>query len=280
MKPGEPFLKPGPGCRATQVSGLRGGHAFAGIDQVIEEVPVALEFNGISHAVMLATPRDLEDFALGFALAEGILDTPADLYDIEIDTAAAGITLRLEIAAARFARLKQYRRNLAGRTGCGLCGTESLAQALRPVARVAHDFKVDATAISHGLTQMRAAQVLQQATGAVHAAAWCGPQGELLLLREDVGRHNALDKLVGALARAGTPTDGGIALVTSRASYEMVQKAAAAGIGILAAISAPTALAIETAQAANLALAGFARERDIVLYAHPERVRCNLQGSL
>lgn len=284
MKPGEAFLDAGPGARDAQVTGLRGGQPFAGLDRVVEEVPVALEFNGISHAVMLATPRDLEDFALGFALSEGILDKRADLHDIEIDTAEAGITLRLEIASSCFARLKQYRRNLAGRTGCGLCGTESLAQALRPVKRVEHGFTVDAAAVSHGLTAMRAAQVLQQATGAVHAAAWCDADGTLQLLREDVGRHNALDKLAGAIARANAPhagadararvrTDHGFALVTSRASYEMVQKAAVAGMGILAAISAPTALAIDTAQAANLALIGFARERDMVIYAHPERVR-------
>jgi FdhD protein len=275
MKPGEAFLEAGTGSRAAQVSGLRGGRVYTGVDRVIEEVPVALEFNGVSHAVMLATPRDLEDFALGFALSEGIVDKPADLFEVDVDEAPAGITVRLRIAAGCFARLKQYRRNLAGRTGCGLCGTESLAQALRPVARVTHDCRVAASAISRGLEQIRASQMLQRATGAVHAAAWCDTAGELLLLREDVGRHNALDKLAGALARAGARTDAGFALVTSRASYEMVHKAAAAGIGILAAISAPTALAIETARAANLALLGFARERDMVIYAHPERVQCN-----
>jgi len=277
MKPGEPFLKPvadpGPGTRAVRVSGLRGGEAFDGTDQVIEEVPVALEFNGISHAVMLATPRDLEDFALGFALSEGILDKRADLHDIEPVEEKGGITLRLEIASSCFARLKQYRRSMAGRTGCGLCGTESLEQAVRPVARVEHGFSVEARAISRGLEAMRAGQVLQQATGAVHAAAWCDAEGKVRLLREDVGRHNALDKLVGALAYAGASTDQGFALVTSRASYEMVQKVASAGIGILAAISAPTALAIATARAANLALAGFARDHDMVIYAHPERLR-------
>ena len=277
MKPGAPFLAPvaavEPGSRTVAVSGLRGSQAFAGLDRVAEEVPVALEFNGISHAVMLATPRDLEDFALGFSLAEGILDKRADLYDVEIEEAPEGITLRLEIAAACFARLKLYRRNLAGRTGCGLCGTASLAQALRPVPRVAHGFSVEAAAISRGLQAMRGAQVLQQATGGVHAAAWCNAEGVVEFLREDVGRHNALDKLVGTLARAAVATDAGFALVTSRASYEMVQKAAMAGIGVLAAISAPTALAIASADAANLALAGFAREQDMVLYAHPERVR-------
>ncbi|HEY4372477.1 MAG TPA: formate dehydrogenase accessory sulfurtransferase FdhD [Burkholderiales bacterium] len=281
MKPGEPFLDPvadpGAGARTVEVTALRGGRVVATSDRVIEEVPVALEFNGISHAVMLATPRDLEDFALGFALSEGILSKASELYDVEVVESGEGITLQLEIAAASFTRLKGYRRSMAGRTGCGLCGTESLSQALRPVARVGHGFTTDPAAISGGLAQMRAAQVLQQATGAAHAAAWCDAAGKLQLLREDVGRHNALDKLAGALARAGIDTSAGFAAVTSRASYEMVQKTAAAGIGVLAAISAPTQLAIKTADAANLALIGFARDEDMVIYARPERLRLPAQ---
>ena len=273
MKPEELPSQLGQGCSEVATSGLRAGKQFSGIDRVAEEVPVAMEFNGISHAVMLATPCDLEDFALGFALSEGIVATAADLYGIEVVESAEGITLRQEISSECFGQLKQYRRNLAGRTGCGLCGTESLAHALRPVQRVAHDFHIDAAAISRGLEAMRTAQVLHQATGAVHAAAWCDATGEIRMLREDVGRHNALDKLVGALARNGVHTDSGFALVTSRASYEMVQKAAVAGMAILVAISAPTALAINIALAANLALVGFARDNDIAVYAHPERVR-------
>jgi FdhD protein len=260
------------GSRKVETIGLRGGQRFAGTDRVAEEVPVAMEFNGISHAVMLATPCDLEDFALGFALSEGIITCPADLYSIELVESEQGLTMRQEISAECFARLKQYRRNLAGRTGCGLCGTESLNQALRSVRRVDHDFHIDAVAIGHALQLIRAPQLLHQATGAVHAAAWCDAAGEISMLREDVGRHNALDKLVGALARNGVATDKGFALVTSRASYEMVQKAATAGMAILVAISAPTALAIDVALAANIALVGFARERDIVVYAHPERI--------
>ena len=263
------------GCSEVATSGLRAGKQFSGIDRVAEEVPVAMEFNGISHAVMLATPCDLEDFALGFALSEGIVATAAELYGVEVVESEEGVTLRQEISGASFARLKQYRRNLAGRTGCGLCGTESLAQAVRPVERVGHDFQIDAGAIGRGLEAIRTAQLLHQATGAVHAAAWCDATGAICVLREDVGRHNALDKLVGAMARARMATDSGFALVTSRASYEMVQKTAAAGMAILVAISAPTALAINTALAANVALVGFARERDIVVYAHPERVRFN-----
>ena len=260
------------GSRKVETSGLRGGQRFAGTDRVAEEVPVAMEFNGISHAVMLATPCDLEDFALGFALSEGIITSPADLYSIELVESEQGLTVRQEISAECFARLKQYRRNLAGRTGCGLCGTESLNQALRAVQRVSNDFHIDAAAIGHALQLIRAPQLLHQVTGAVHAAAWCDAAGEISMLREDVGRHNSLDKLVGALARNGVATDKGFALVTSRASYEMVQKAATAGMAILVAISAPTALAIDVALAANIALVGFARERDIVVYAHPERI--------
>jgi FdhD protein len=279
MNAAEDFFAEPEGTRGVAVEGCRGGRAFAAQETVAVEAPVALEFNGVSHAVMLATPRDLHDFGLGFSLSEGILDSVADLLDIEIaierekPESAGGITLGMRISGGCFARLKEYRRTLAGRTGCGLCGTESLSQALRPVAPVTHAFSVEAEAVSRGLAAMRALQPLHQATGAVHAAAWCDAQGEVLMLREDVGRHNALDKLVGALARAGMRTDNGFALVTSRASFEMVQKSAQAGMAVLAAISAPTSLAIDTAKAANVALIGFARERDLSVYSHPERVR-------
>jgi FdhD protein len=279
MKPEALPSQPGEGCREVATRGRRAGKVFNGVDRVAEEVPVAMEFNGISHAVMLATPCDLEDFALGFALSEGIVASAAELFSIDVVASAEGITLRQAIAGECFARLKQYRRNLAGRTGCGLCGTESLAQAVRPVRRVAHAFRIDAAVIERALQGMRNAQTLHQLTGAVHAAAWCNAEGEVLLLREDVGRHNALDKLVGALAKAAAQTDRGFALVSSRASYEMVQKAATAGIGILVAISAPTALAIEMAQGANVALVGFARDKDIAVYAHPERVGFDASGS-
>ncbi|MDB5805362.1 MAG: formate dehydrogenase family accessory protein FdhD [Betaproteobacteria bacterium] len=281
MKPGDAFfdsmVDPGPGARTVDVTALRDGRVVQSSDRVIEEVPVAFEFNGISHAVMLATPRDLEDFALGFALCEGILTTASELYDIEAVESREGVTLRLEISSASFNRLKGHRRSMAGRTGCGLCGTESLSLAIRPVALVEHGFTVDAAAVSAGLAHIRGAQRLQQATGAVHAAAWCDAQGNLELLREDVGRHNALDKLVGAITRAGVDTAAGFAAITSRASYEMVQKAAVAGVAVLAAISGPTGLAIDAAAAANLALIGFARENDMVIYAHPERLRLSRQ---
>jgi FdhD protein len=268
----------GPGKRAVGVTALRVGRTARISEYVAEEVPVAFEFNGISHAVMLATPRDLEDFALGFALSEGIVAQSSELYDIELVESQEGITLRLEIASACFNRLKEYRRSMAGRTGCGLCGTESLSRAIRPVARVEDALTLDATVISRGLSQLGAAQLLQQVTGAVHAAAWCDTDGNLNLLREDVGRHNALDKLVGAMARGNISGAAGFVAVTSRASYEMVHKTAAAGIAILAAISAPTALAIDTAVVANLGLIGFARGENMVIYTHPERLRLNQES--
>ena len=260
------------GACELPVLGVRGGRPFARQDWVAEEVPVALEFNGISHAVMLATPLDLEDFALGFALSEGILDHADELYAVDEAASEQGITLHLRIASASFARLKARRRSLAGRTGCGLCGTESLAQVVRDVAPVSVAPRCEPGAIGRALAQLPALQTLQQATGAAHAAAWCTAQGEVRWLREDVGRHNALDKLIGALSRHDVAAASGFVIVTSRASFEMVQKTASAGIGLLAAVSAPTALAIHTAQRCRLTLAGFARQQDLVIYNDPWRL--------
>ena len=249
-----------------------------------EEVPVALVYNGISHAVMLATPADLEDFALGFSLSEGIIDSPDDLLDCEttpsdlsVSESLAGVpeqglSLELKVTLRCFMRLKERRRTLAGRTGCGLCGTESLAEAIRPVRREVAPVVVAAAALARAMAEMPAHQALSKATGATHAAAWCGLDGAVRLVREDVGRHNALDKLIGAMALAGVdPADGFIA-VTSRASYEMVYKTASAGVGLLAAVSAPTGLAVRTADAAGLVLAGFVRGDRATIYSHPDRV--------
>ena len=254
-------------------------------DSLAEEVPVALVYNGISHAVMLATPQDLEDFALGFSLSEGIIDSPEDLLDCEttpsdlsVSASLAGVpeqglSLELKVTLRCFMRLKERRRTLAGRTGCGLCGTESLAEAIRPVRREVAPVVVAAVALARAMAEMPAHQTLSQATGATHAAAWCGLDGAVRLVREDVGRHNALDKLIGAMALAEVdPADGFIA-VTSRASYEMVYKTASAGVGLLAAVSAPTGLAVRTAAAAGLVLAGFVRGDRATVYTHPERVR-------
>ena len=243
-------------------------HAALAVEQ-----PVALEYNGIAHAVMLATPRDLEDFALGFTLSEGIVAQVSDVYDVEHLPGSAGHTLRVQIAAGAFAGLKQRRRSLAGRTGCGICGTESLDQVLRPLPPVpAGTVRIAPAALARATQQLGAAQHLQQLTGATHGAAWCDPDGGIRAVREDVGRHNALDKLIGALLRARTPTAEGFALITSRASVEMVQKAATAGIGVLAAVSGPTTLAVETAQRCGLTLVGFARGANFSVYTHRARI--------
>jgi FdhD protein len=252
---------------------LRDGVASEAEECVAEETAVAIEVNGIAHAVMLATPADLDDFALGFLLSEGIIDSRRDLLDVDQAPVESGIALRAEIVQRCLHRLKERRRALAGRTGCGLCGTESIAEAVRPIRRDVARVEVDAAAIARGMQALAAGQALQRATGATHAAAWISLDGELGTVREDVGRHNALDKLIGALARAGFDPAGGFVAVTSRASYEMVHKTASAGIGLLAAISAPTGLAIRMADEAGLVLAGFARGGNATLYSHAARVR-------
>jgi FdhD protein len=277
VKPADAILLP-EGTHATRVTEWRGDRIAAREDWLAEEVPVALVFNGISHAVMLASPADLEDFALGFAFTEGLIESPQELYAVDVLPATAeGITLHLEVSSACAWRLKERRRTLAGRTGCGLCGTDSLTQVRRtlPCAPTVH---VSPDAVARAQRELRMHQALQQLTGATHAAAWCGLDGKVRLAREDIGRHNALDKLIGALLRAGHDTSDGFAVITSRASFEMVQKAAAAGIGALAAVSAPTALAVRTAIALNLALAGFVRGDDGVAYTFPERFGLDPHG--
>jgi len=260
------------GALPVQTLACRSGNLRQAGDWVADEVPVALQYNGISHAVMLATPQDLEDFAYGFSLSEGLIDDEAELHDVEVEPAEHGMVVHIEIASRCEVRLKERRRTLAGRTGCGLCGIESLAQALPRCERRVAPMMLETEALSRALAEMRGRQALQSATGATHAAAWCSPDGAVQLLREDVGRHNALDKLIGALARTRTDATTGFFAVTSRASYEMVQKTVRAGVGVLAAISAPTALAIRSAQAAELCLIGFARGSDWVAYSATERV--------
>lgn len=248
------FEMPVDGARLAPVLRWRDGTRHEVDDWLTEEVPVALEFNGVSHAVMLATPADLEDFALGFGLAEGIFASAADLYGCDVSASVRGITVGMEVSARSFAGLKERRRTLAGRTGCGMCGVESLDQVLRPVPAVPAGAPVHAHAIARAMRGLHARQRLCQATGAVHAAAWCSLDGAVQCLREDVGRHNALDKCIGALLRQGAAADDGFLLVTSRCSYEMVAKAAAFGAAALVSVSAPTSLALQLAQAAGLAL--------------------------
>ena len=262
------------GAQRVDVRVRRAGTVAEAQDWVADEVPVALIFNGISHAVMLATPLDLEDFALGFGLTEGLLASADELYGVDVLPDPAGMRIEMEVSSACFARLKDKRRSMAGRTGCGLCGTESLEQVEPPLAPLAPcDARLSPPAIAAALQAMTAHQALQQRTGATHAAAWCSLDGAISLVREDVGRHNALDKLVGAMVEAGVDPRDGFCCITSRASVEMVRKAVAAGITALVAVSAPTARAVATARRAGLALAGFARRDDLVLYADPDRFR-------
>ncbi len=242
------------------------------VETVAEEVAVALVYNGVGHAVMMATPCDLEDFARGFSLTERLVEKPSEIYDIEVEPAGRGIEVRLEIAAQRMTALQARRRTLAGRTGCGLCGVDSLEAALRPVASVQTASTVSRRAIERAMASLPAQQRLNRDNGATHAAGWADAQGTLLAVREDVGRHNALDKLAGALAKSGQAASGGFVVVTSRYSYEMVQKAAALGASAIAAVSAPTSLAIETAAQANVALAAFVRKGRLTAYAHAERI--------
>ncbi len=252
----------------------RWGHAHAQAetpvqDVLIEETPVALEFNGITYATMLVTPLDLEDFARGFALTEGIVQGFEEIYGIDVEPTADGIVLHVEIASASAHRLRQRKRAMAGRTGCGLCGVESLDQVLRSLDPVPSPPFVSQAAVRRALTAMSRQQPLHQATGATHAAALASLDGALIAVREDVGRHNALDKLIGATAGA---SGRGMVVVSSRASFEMVQKTLAAGHVLLASVSAPTAMAQRLASDHDLILVGFVREDRVTVYAGRQRV--------
>ena len=272
------------GASSAAVTTWRRGVVATACDWLVDEVPVALVFNGISHAVMLASPLDLEDFARGFALTEGLIAGRGELYGIDVEPVDAGdltrgIEVRLDVASAAEYRIKERRRNLSGRTGCGLCGTESLDEVLRPMPTLAHRVAVPLAAVATGLRAMAARQPLQRVSGAAHAAAFCDAAGDVVLIREDVGRHNALDKLVGAMTTGdASPQDGFIA-VTSRASVEMVQKTLMAGVGMLVAVSAPTALAVRVASRHGLALAGFARGDDLVCYHRPDAFGLPAEGA-
>jgi len=259
---------------------VRGGGKDApssGQDSIAEEVPVAMVYNGVSHAVMMASPCHLDDFALGFSLSEGILQRTDQLFTIDVNPVADGIVVNLHIAGDCFARLREQRRNMAGRTGCGLCGTESLAHVIRALPAVAAQPMPADQVIQHALHNLEEHQPLQMQTGATHGAAWCNAEGDIVLVREDVGRHNALDKLIGArLRQCGSQAFAdGFALISSRASFEMVQKSASVGIGTLAAVSAPTALAIREARNSGMNLIGFLRPGRHVIYTrsaeHPRK---------
>lgn len=238
-------------------------------DTLATELPVALEYNGISHAVLLASPGDIDDLVLGFSCTEGILDHPDQLYELEVEVTEQGLIAHARIAAEQLHRLKQRRRQLAGRTGCGLCGLENLADVKRELPPLATpDTRLAAKAISQAARHLLDCQPLRAETGATHAAAWANMQGQLILVREDIGRHNALDKLAGSLLRQYKTTPAGFCVVSSRASFEMVQKAASMGTTALVALSAATTLAIDAAEQLGVMLAGFARADQFTVYTH------------
>ncbi len=257
--------------RVAAVRGDRTGSEPFG-ETVPEEMPVALVINHLPYAVMLATPADVQDFALGFLLTEGLLAHASEMHALEPTRSEQGITLHLRVAGPAFAALKERRRNLAGRTGCGLCGIEDLAQVQRVLPRVGAAPPVAAGALRRAAEELQQRQPFHAATGGVHAAAWSDAEGRILCAREDIGRHNALDKLVGALVRRQTDFAEGFALITSRASFEMVQKSATVGIRLLAAISAPTGMAIRAAERSGVTLAAFVRSDRYTLYSYPQRV--------
>jgi FdhD protein len=241
-------------------------------DLIAEEMPVALVYHGVPHVVMLATPADLEDYAVGFTLTEGLVARPDEIRDLQVIWGEESAEVRITVAWERFSALVDRRRNLTGRSGCGLCGQETVEQAVREVKRVGAGARLSAAELHEAIAQLADLQPINARTGSVHAAAWVVPGKGIRLVREDVGRHNALDKTIGALVRSGTDPADGALLLTSRASFEMVQKSAAVGVAFVAAFSAPTAFAVRLAERAGLTLVAFAREHQHVVYAHPWRL--------
>lgn len=245
-------------------------------DWVAQEIPVALVYNGISHAVMMTTPRDLEAFAVGFSLAEGIVKSTDEIYGIEVEDTCRGKAVKLEVASSAFWALKSRRRSMAGRTGCGLCGVESLGDAVRTPSVVPQTQTFSIRHLDQALAYLNDAEELGRLTGCTHAAVWVNPDGTLAGGAEDVGRHVALDKLLGKRALNGWKE--GALVLSSRASYEMVSKAAACGVEVIFAVSAPTALAVDTARQAGVTLAAFCRRGRANIYAHPERITDIIAG--
>jgi len=268
--PSEPVTEP---IRVVEPQVWRGGRFATGQRAIPEETAVAFTYNGTSYAVMMATPQDLEDFAVGFSLSERIVASPDEIEAIEVITQDISIELRMRLAEPRAGAFLERRRFLAGPTGCGLCGIESLEEAMRvpaPLARKA-DFSTDD--IMRALHTLDSLQSMNARTRAVHGAAFYLPPQGLVAVREDVGRHNALDKLVGALARTGLSGERGFAVVTSRLSVEMIQKAASIAIPLIVAVSAPTALAIRTAETAGMTLVAVARHDGFEIFTHSQRIK-------
>jgi FdhD protein len=269
-----PSAQPIPAAASAEVGVDRWtrGRSSHTTDWVAEERPVALVYHDVPHVVMLATPADLEDFGVGFTLSEGLVERPDEIRGVEVTQGAESSDVHISVAWERFTQLLQRRRNLAGRTGCGLCGAETAADAIRELAPVPAGVSITAEELHTMIAQLPARQLINARTGSVHGAAWVVPGRGIQVVREDVGRHNALDKAIGALVREHTDFTTGYMVITSRASYEMVQKAATVGISLLVALSAPTAFAVRLAQRSGLTLVAFARADRHVVYTHPHRV--------
>jgi len=244
-------------------------------DFLAEEVPVALVYNGISHVVMMASPKDLELFAIGFSLSEGIIEHPQDIYGMDVVQACNGLEVQIELSSRRFMGLKERRRALAGRTGCGVCGVEQLNDIGKPVSPLPFTQTFNLAHLDPALEHLNDVQPIGQLSGCTHAAAWVLPSGEIAGGHEDVGRHVALDKLLGRRARESEVWQQGAALVSSRASYEMVQKSAMCRVEILFAGSAATTLAVEVAERCNLTLVGFCKPGRATIYTHSQRLIVN-----
>jgi len=261
-----------PGCR------WESGNERPVEDEIAGETAVALVYNGTPHVVMMATPEHIEDFVLGFSLSEGIVGKREEFKRVRLRALRDGIEADITIAEDRHRELDHKQRNLTGRVGCGLCGAQTLAQAIRHPKAVANTLHLTPESLQRAMAGLKALQPLSARTGAVHAAAWMNDAGELALVREDVGRHNALDKLIGAMVAGRVDPAKGAALITSRASYEMIQKAATVGMQVVCAISAPTNLAIRMAEESGVTLVAFARDNRHTAYAHGARIAPRQEG--
>jgi FdhD protein len=267
----EAFRVVPPAARCVPRQAWRSGSTLIGERTLAEEVPVAFSYDGATHAILMATPDDLEDFALGFTYTEGIITAAAEIAELGVVSVADGIVLRMWLTGDRSDAFAARRRRFVGPAGCGMCGLESLAEANRTIPLASCDLQVTRRDIEAAVAALPASQQLNMQTRAVHAAAFWRPD-QSLVLREDVGRHNALDKLAGALLREGLPAADGVIVLSSRISIELVQKAGMMGAAIVVGVSAPTALAVRTAEATGLTLVGIARDDGFEVFTHPERI--------